>query len=95
MSALLKRPSGFVPLLISAGFLVTFAIGIAQGTLVRQADEDTGAHLFQILMPVQLFIIVFFAFRWVPQNAKPALQIVTLQLLAALSVFAIVYFRHL
>lgn len=95
MIALLRRPSAFLPLLISAGFLAAFLIGIAEGTLVRRPDEDTGAHLFQILMPTQLLIIAFFAFRWVPRSAKPALQIVAVQIVAALAVFSIVYLRHL
>lgn len=95
MIALLRRPSAFLPLFISAGFLAMFAVGLAQGTLVRSPDEDVGAHLFQILMPAQLFIIAFFAFRWVPLRPKSALAVLALQLAAAVTVLAIVYFRHL
>jgi len=61
MLGLLKRPSAYVPLVISAMFLTAFTIGNIQGTLVRQPDEDTGAHLFQILMPTQALIIAFSA----------------------------------
>jgi hypothetical protein len=95
MTALLKRPSAFLPLAISAGFLATFLVGIAQGTLVPKPDEDVGAHLFQILMPLQLVIIAFFAVRWLPQRPKPALLVLAMQIAAALAVFAIVFFRHL
>ena len=95
MLELLKRPSAFVPLLISAAFLAVFLVGIAQGALVRQPDEDVGAHLFQILMPLQFLIIAFFAISWVPKHPKPALGVVALQAAAALAVLAIVYVRHL
>jgi hypothetical protein len=92
---LLKRPSAFVPLAISTGFLAFFAVAYAQGTLVRQPDEGTGAHLFQLLMPVQLLIMLVFALNWVPKKPRAAVPILALQVAAALGVFAVVYFRHL
>jgi hypothetical protein len=91
----LKRPSAFLPLAISGAFLIAFLVGLAEGRLVPQPDEDAGAHLFQILMPVQFLIIVFFAISWLPQKPKPTLQVLALQLCAALAVLAIVYIRHL
>jgi hypothetical protein len=93
--ALLKRPGGFVPLVISAGFLVAFAVGIARGTLVRQPDEDAGAHLFQILMPLQFVIAGLFAMSSFPKAPRPALVVSALQCCAALAVVAIVCLRHL
>ena len=95
MIHLLKRPSAFLPLVISAGFLAVFAIGTVQGAFVRQPDEGTGAHLFQILMPLQFLIIVFFAVSWLPKNTKPALQVLAVQCIMAVAVLAVVYFRHL
>lgn len=95
MFALLRRPSAFLPLAISAAFLVAFAIGMAQGRLVRQPDEDIGAHLFQLLMPAQLLIIAFFAISWLPRQPKAAFLVLALQVGAALAVIGVVYFRHL
>jgi len=95
MRSLLRRPSAFLPLIISGAFLVAFAIGIARGTLVHQPDEDAGAHLFQILMPMQLLIIGFFAVSWFPKKPKPTLLVLAMQFSLALAVVAIVYFRHL
>lgn len=92
---LLKRPSAFLPLAISAGFLTFFAAAYAQGTLVRQPDEGAGAHLFQILMPVQLLIIGFFALTWLPKKPKAASGVLIVQVAFALAVFAVVYVRHL
>jgi len=95
MLALLRRPSAFLPLAISVAFLNAFLIGLVQGRLIRQPDENTGAHLFQILMPAQLLIIAFFAVSWLPKKPKPASQVLALQVSAALAVLAVVYFRHL
>ena len=94
MIELLRRPSGFVPLVISAGFLVAFAIGIAQGKLIRQPDEGTSAHLFQMLMPAQLLVTAFFAATWLPKKPLPALQVLALQASVLLAVLAIVFLRH-
>lgn len=95
MLSLLKRPSAFLSLAISAGFLAVFLVRFLQGTLVRQPDEGSVAHLFQILVPAQLLIIAFFAISWLPKKPKSALQVLALQGCAVLAVFAIVYFRHL
>lgn len=95
MLALLRRPSAFLPLVISGAFLIAFIVGIAEGTLVHEPDETTGAHLFQILMPAQVLIIAFFAISWLPKKPKATLQVLALQVSAAIAVLAIVYFRHL
>jgi len=95
MVELLKRAGGFISLLISAGFLVAFVIIFFQGELAPQRDEGIAAHLFQILMPTQFLIIVFFAAKWLPQRPKAAFKVLALQAGAALAVLAVVYFRHL
>ena len=95
MWALLKRPAGFIPILISGGFLTMLLIGLAQGTLVRRPDEDAGAHLFQILMPVQFLVMIWFAISWLPQKTKAALEVLALQCAGALAVLVIVYSKHL
>jgi len=95
MLGLLKRPSAYIPLVISAGFLAAFAIGSVHGTLVRQPDEDTGAHLFQMLMPTQALISAFFAISWLPRCRRAAVQVLAAQCSAAIAVLAVVYFRHL
>lgn len=61
----------------------------------RQADEGTAAHLFQLLMAGQVPIIAFFALKWLPQAPKQALQVIALQIVAALVAFAPVFFLEL
>jgi hypothetical protein len=95
MLSLLRSPSGYVPLLISGGFLLAFIVGIANGALAPQRDEGTGAHLFQLLMPLQLLIVAYFAITQLPRHIKAALTVLLLQCAFTLADFTVVNFRHL
>ena len=95
MLALLKRPSAFLPLAMSAFLLTLFVVHFARFGVVREADEGTEAHLFQILMPAQVLIIAFFAITWLPRERKAATVVLMLQVAAAAAVVAPVYFLHL
>jgi len=72
-------------LAIVLGFVAIFGI-------VHEADEGTAAHLWQFLMGGQVPIIAFFAIKWLPQTPKPALQVLALQVVAALAAFAPIFF---
>jgi hypothetical protein len=94
MLALLKRPSAFLPLAMSAVVLGFIVSRLALYGTLRELDENAGAHLFQILMPAQLPIIVFFALTWLPRNRRDALPVFGLQCAAAFAVFALVFAFH-
>lgn len=90
--SLIKKPSAFIPLVMS---LIALAILIAHIILFgteRQADEGTAAHLWQLLMAGQLPIIAFFAIKWLPQNPKRALLVLVLQFIAAMASIAPVFY---
>jgi hypothetical protein len=59
--------------------------------LVRDEDEGTAAHLFQILMAGQLPIIVFFAAKWLPRRPADAWRVLALQAFIGLLPFAALY----
>ena len=65
------------------------------GGFVREADEGTAAHLFQLLMPAQVPIIALFAATQLPRDPRWALRVLALQIAAALSLFAVVFLNHL
>jgi hypothetical protein len=94
MFALLKRPSAFVPLVMSAAVLTLIAAHIARFGTAPQPDEGAAAHLFQLLMPAQVPIVGFFALTWLPRDRTHALMVLTLQLCAATVPFAIVFALH-
>lgn len=58
---------------------------------VHQADEGAVAHMWQLLMGVQIPIIAFFIIRYVPQKPQQVLLVLVLKLTAALYACAPVF----
>ncbi len=71
--------SAWLPLAMSLTALAIVLLHIARFGIARQPDEGGDAHLFQLLMAVQLPIIAFFAIRWLPQAPRRALVVLALQ----------------
>jgi hypothetical protein len=84
--------SGWLPIAIPVFLLALGLRYVAIHGLVSQADEGTEAHLFQLLMPVQLAVMAYFAVTWLPRAPRGTFPVLLLQALAALAVFATVYF---
>ncbi len=61
----------------------------------READEGTAAHFFQLLMVTQAPIVLIFAIRWIPKAPRQALQVIALQVGAALAALAPVFILNL
>ncbi len=93
-AALLKQPSAFIPVVMSATALaIVLGYAMVFG-VARQADEGAAAHMWQLLMAGQLPVIAVFAIRWLPTQRKQALQVLALQLGAALAaLFPVWWFR--
>jgi len=84
-TALLKRPSALIPVVMSLAALALVLGYAAMFGTARQTDEGTAAHLWQLLMAGQVPVIAFFALRWVPAEPRRALPVVALQVVAALA----------
>ena len=99
-SAIIKRPSAFLPLAMSLTAL-TMLLGamlygyMASHPLVREADEGAIAHLWQLLMAGQMPIVAFFAIKWLPRAPRQTAHVLALQVGAALASTAPVYFLNL
>ena len=89
--ALLKRPSAFIPVVLSLIALTLVLVQLIVSGTARQADEGTAAHLWQLLMAAQIPIIAFFTIRWLPQSPRSALPVLVLQAVAALAALVPVY----
>jgi drug/metabolite transporter (DMT)-like permease len=88
----IKEPSALLPLIMS---FVAIAIVVGHAAvfgIVHEADEGTPAHIFQLLIALQVPIVAFFAVKWLPQAPKQALLILSLQAAAVIAAFAGVYF---
>jgi hypothetical protein len=93
-SSMLKKPAAFLPVAMSLAALATVLVHIILFGMARQADEGAAAHIFQLLMVVQLPIVLFFAIRWLPRFPRPALLVLALQAAAGLAALApVVFFK--
>jgi hypothetical protein len=95
LSTIIKQPSAFLPVAMSLAALVTLLIAIAIGGAVRETDEGSAAHIWQLLMGGQIPIVAYFAIKWLPQAPRPALYVLALQVGVALAALAPVYLLHL
>jgi hypothetical protein len=93
--ASIKRPSAFLPIVMSLTALAIVLGDIALYGIVRQADEGSAAHLFQLLIAGQIPIVAFFAVKWLPRAPRQALQVLALQAGAALLPMSLVFFLKL
>lgn len=95
MNSTLRQPSAFLPLIMSLVALALVLGHIALFGVVHEADEGAAAHLWQLLMAVQVPIIAYFAIRHLPQKPKQALLVLALQIVAVLLACAPVFFLKL
>ncbi len=92
MTSLLKKPSAWLPIAMSLAGLALVLGHYAVYGIVHEVDEGTPAHIFQLLMALQVPIVAFFAIKWLPQTPRPALLVLILQGIAGLAAFASVFF---
>jgi len=95
VSRMMKQPSAFLPVAMSLAALGTVLIHVAMFGVVREADEGTAAHIWQLLMGGQVPIVGFFAIKWLPRAPRQALPILALQAGAGLAALAPVFLLHL
>lgn len=92
---MMKKPSAFLPVAMSLAALATVVLHVAIFGIVREADEGTAAHVFQLLMALQLPIIMFFTFQWLPRGPRQTLLVIAVQILVALAALAPVFLLDL
>jgi hypothetical protein len=86
--AIIRQPSAFVPVVMSLAALATVLLRIALVGTAPEADEGTAAHIWQLLMVLQLPVIALFAIKWLRQSPRQALLVLGLQAGAALAAVA-------
>ncbi len=89
--SLIKKPSVFLPLMMSLAALALVLGHAAVFGIVHEADEGAAAHLWQILMAAQLPFVAYFVLRWLPTRPRESLQVLALQAAIWLANFAAVY----
>ena len=91
----MKQASAWIPIGMSLAALATVLIHITLYGTVREADEGTAAHIWQLLMAGQLPVVGFFAVKWLPRAPRSALEILSLQFVAGLAALFPVYWLGL
>ena len=91
MKSILKKPSAWVPIVLPLIFFVYLVIYISIFGIVRQEDEGTGAHLFQLWLLLEPFMLGFFAFKYFKGARKETLIILAVQIIAAPLPISIVF----
>jgi hypothetical protein len=98
-----RRPSGSVPLAMSAAALyVVLRHLVLCGAAphapvdprVGRPDEGPEAHIWQIMMTGQVPIILYFAIRWLRSDPVGTLSVLGVQVLAAVAAAAPVFLLH-
>ena len=89
--SLLKQPSAYLPLVMSLAALALVLGHAAVYGVIHEADEGTAAHVWQILMAVQLPIVAYFLLKWLPKRPGESLQILAVLAGTWLANFAAVY----
>ena len=95
MLSMMKQPSAFLPVAMSFAALAMVLGHVALFGVPHEADEGTEAHIFQLLIVVQMPIVAFFAIKWLPRAPKQAMLILALQACAALAALAPVFILQL
>jgi hypothetical protein len=94
-ATIMREPSAFLPVTMSLIALATLFVAFVTSGLVRETDEGTAAHIWQLLMGGQVPIVAYFAIKWLPQAPRQALYVLALQVGLALAAMAPVYLLHL
>jgi hypothetical protein len=87
---LVRKPSAWLPIALSVAASALVLGYLMIGGNGQQSDEGALAHVWQILMVVQLPVIAYFAFKWLPTTPKPAWAVISLQVASAVAAILIV-----
>jgi hypothetical protein len=93
-AAPLRHWTALLPLTLSVGALALVLAHVASGG-VREADEGTAAHIWQILMALQIPLLVLFAVVWLPRAPRQTLLVLALLGFAVLANLAALRFFDL
>ena len=86
-----KQPSAILPIAMSVAALATVLVHIFLYGTQPQADEGTAAHIWQLLMAGQVPIMLFYSIKWLPRTPQVALAVIALQIAAAFTATAPVF----
>lgn len=75
---LARKPSAALPFTMSLGALAVVSTTLAIYGARHGADEGASAHIFQLLIGLQLPLLAFFAFKWLRSDPRAGLSVLAL-----------------
>ena len=93
MKSIIKKPSALTPIALTAVMLGMMALYFAHIIPPEPTgDEGIIARSFQIWVVLELFAVLFFAFKWLPRESREVWKIIILQIALAIIPVATVWF---
>lgn len=89
--SLLKKPSAYLPIAMSMVGLALVITHLLIYGLIRETDEGSAAHIFQLLIALQVPIVGYFALRWLPVFPRKAMFVLILQAMAVIAALGSVF----
>jgi len=89
--SLIKQPSAYLPILMSLAALILVLGHAVVFGIVHETDEGAAAHIWQILMALQLPLVAYFILKWLSGRPKEVLPILAVEATVWLANFAAVY----
>jgi hypothetical protein len=80
-----------LPLAMTAAIVAAAVLHLALGGALREPDEGMAAHLFQLLVPLEIPLIGAFAITRLPRDPRWAAPILALQVVALVALVATVF----
>jgi hypothetical protein len=81
----LRQPTVMLPLLMSGVALLMVLVNAAVNGAAPADDEGAAAHIFQLLLVLQLPLTGWLALHWLPRAPSRTWRLLRLQALAALT----------
>lgn len=95
-TSLFKKPSAWIPILMSLAALTMILLYVAVFGVVHHQDEGAPARIFQLIMAAQLPIIAYFAFKWLRKRPAQALIVLALQAIGwIIPIIIVIWFESL
>ncbi|HEY4228243.1 MAG TPA: hypothetical protein VGM49_07875 [Candidatus Limnocylindrales bacterium] len=88
---IIRKPSAFVPIVMSSIAILLVVTQVVAVGIAPQADEGTAAHIWQLLMVIQLPVIAYFGVRYVPIAPEEGSMVLATQIAFALAAAAPVF----
>ena len=92
---ILLEPTAWLPVVMSITALIVMMGQLIMFGAAREPDEGIAAHIWQLLMGLQVPLVAWFAVKWLCRTPRQAVLVLAVQALAAFTALVPVWFFKL